>query len=151
MITGEFLWKKEREMRKRARRGVWIGLLLSLLLVLGLSPLQNPKINLNKPAVIEQRHATWDEKKKNKQIAKLYAATGWGWRGREWLCLHDLWTRESRFDHFAKNPSSSAFGIAQLLGEKDTRPRVQILRGASKFRSCKSLQLAGDNPADQEC
>jgi len=44
-------------------------------------------------------------------------------------CLESLWTRESRFDHFAQNPKSSAFGIAQLLGERSRNPELQVLRG----------------------
>jgi hypothetical protein len=80
--------------------------------------------------VIENRKATQDEKNSNRKIAKDYAAAGWGWSGREWACLESLWTRESRFDNYAKNQrGSSAYGIAQLLREKDSRPEFQILRG----------------------
>jgi hypothetical protein len=80
--------------------------------------------------VIENRKATKDEKNSNRKIAKDYAAAGWGWSGREWACLESLWTRESRFDNYAKNQrGSSAYGIAQLLREKDSRPEFQILRG----------------------
>jgi len=59
-----------------------------------------------------------------------YASAGWDWRGREWECLLSLWTSESRFDNYAKNQrGSSAYGIAQLLRETDSRPEYQILRG----------------------
>jgi len=80
--------------------------------------------------VIENRKATQDEKNHNRKIAKAYASAGFGWSGREWECLKSLWTSESRFDNFAKNQrGSSAYGIAQLLREKDSRPEYQILRG----------------------
>jgi hypothetical protein len=80
--------------------------------------------------VIENRKATKDEKDRNRKLAKDYAAAGWGWSGREWACLESLWTRESRFDNYAKNQQgSSAYGIAQLLREKDSRSEFQILRG----------------------
>jgi hypothetical protein len=80
--------------------------------------------------VIENRKATKDEKDRNRKLAKDYAAAGWGWSGREWACLESLWTRESRFDNYAKNQQgSSAYGIAQLLREKDSRAEFQILRG----------------------
>ena len=98
-------------------------------MLLDVPSLHQPKIDLTKPSVIKARKATWEEKSENKQIGRAYAQAGWGWQGKEWLCLHDLWTRESRWDHFAKNPRSSAFGIAQRLGEKDPRPRIQILKG----------------------
>jgi hypothetical protein len=80
--------------------------------------------------VIENRKATQDEKSRNRKLAKDYAAAGWDWRGKEWECLKSLWTRESRFDNYAKNQQgSSAYGIAQLLREKDYRSEYQILRG----------------------
>jgi hypothetical protein len=80
--------------------------------------------------VIENRKATQDEKNRNRKIAKNYASAGWGWSGREWECLLSLWTSESRFDNYAKNQrGSSAYGIAQLLGEKDSRAEYQVLRG----------------------
>ena len=80
--------------------------------------------------VIENRKATQDEKSRNRKLAKDYASAGWDWRGREWECLKSLWTRESRFDNYAKNrQGSSAYGIAQLLREKDYRSEYQILRG----------------------
>jgi hypothetical protein len=80
--------------------------------------------------VIENRKATKDEKDRNRKLAKDYASAGFGWQGREWVCLESLWTRESRFDNYAKNQrGSSAYGIAQLLREKDSRAEFQILRG----------------------
>lgn len=77
----------------------------------------------------ESVKTTFKEKKENRKLARLYAYSGWGWRGREWVCLNALWSSESRFDHRADNKESSAFGIAQRLGETDTRPAIQILKG----------------------
>lgn len=62
-------------------------------------------------------------------MAKAYARAGYGWTGQQWVCLRTLWTSESRFDSKADNPKSSAFGIAQLLREKETEPALQILKG----------------------
>ena len=97
--------------------------------------------------VIENRKATQDEKNYNKKLAKDYAAAGWDWRGREWACLKSLWTAESRFDNYAKNQrGSSAYGIAQLLRERDSRPEYQILRGlkyiSARYETpCKSYKF----------
>ena len=100
------------------------------LLLVGESKLFPPPVGQIPHGVIENRKATKDEKNYNKKLAKDYASAGWDWRGREWECLQSLWTRESRFDNYAKNQrGSSAYGIAQLLGEKDSRPEYQILRG----------------------
>ena len=41
-----------------------------------------------------------------------------------------LWSGESRFDHLAKNQrGSTAYGIAQLLGEHSSDPHIQVLHG----------------------
>ena len=115
-------------MKRKVRRGVGLVLLSYLLLTLGLDRAHTP-VNLNKPAEITARHATMKEKNENRKIAKQYAWVAFGWRGEQWRCLEALWTRESRFDHKADNPKSTAYGIAQLLGERSPDPRVQILRG----------------------
>jgi len=128
------LKKRGLEMRLRAKFGL---ILVGVLTLIWIKPSPTGTPEMPKDLVIKQRHATWDEKKENKRIAKLYAYSGWGWRGREWLCLHDLWSGESRFDHLAKNQQgSSAFGIAQLLGETDRRPRVFM----AEFRTLKECR-----------
>jgi hypothetical protein len=117
-------------MKKVIRNGLILVVALGLLLV-GQDKLFPPPVGQIPHGVIESRKATQDEKKYNKKLAKDYAAAGWDWRGREWECLESLWTSESRFDNFAKNQQgSSAYGIAQLLRETDSRAEYQILRGA---------------------
>jgi hypothetical protein len=116
-------------MKKVIRNGLILVVALGLLVV-GESKLFPPPVGKIPNGVIENRKATQDEKNYNRKLAKDYAAAGWGWRGREWECLESLWTRESRFDHHAKNQrGSSAYGIAQLLGEQDVRSEYQILKG----------------------
>ena len=115
-------------MNRWVRNGLILMATLSLLTV-GHNSLFTPPLGRIPDGVIESRKATTDEKNHNKKLAKDYASAGYGWEGKQWQCLLALWTSESRFDHYAKNPKSSAFGIAQLLGEKDRRPEYQILRG----------------------
>ena len=116
-------------MSRWVRSGLILTATLSLLMV-GHNSLFTPPLGRIPDGVIESRKATTDEKNHNRKLAKDYASAGYGWQGREWKCLESLWTSESRFDHYAKNQQgSSAYGIAQLLGEKDTRPEYQILRG----------------------
>ena len=113
----------------------WVRIGLILLVALGLlntghNKLFPPPAGQIPNGVIENRKATQDEKNYNKKLAKDYAAAGWDWRGKEWACLKSLWTAESRFDNYAKNQrGSSAYGIAQLLRETDSRAEYQILRG----------------------
>jgi len=61
-----------------------------------------------------------------------------GWTGSQWTCLESLWTKESGWNHLAKNPSSGAYGIPQSLpGSKmasvgsdwATNPATQIKWG----------------------
>jgi len=115
---------------------VWVRNGLILLATLGLLTQGHHKlfppttVGRISDGVIENRKATQDEKNHNRKIAKAYAQAGFGWSGRESECLLALWTSESRFDNYAKNQrGSSAYGIAQLLGEKDSRAEYQILRG----------------------
>lgn len=73
--------------------------------------------------------ATMQEKQANKVMAMRYAQVGWGWDKKERDCVWKIFMKESRFDHLAKNQQgSSAYGIAQMLGEKSKDPAVQILR-----------------------
>ena len=45
---------------------------------------------------------------------------------KQYLCLEQLWTRESQWNPKAKNPKSTAYGIPQLLKLKTTDPYKQI-------------------------
>jgi hypothetical protein len=47
----------------------------------------------------------------------------------QWPCLRRLWQRESGWRPTANNPSSSAYGIAQLLTETSTDAAQQIRDG----------------------
>ena len=72
--------------------------------------------------------ATMAQKRANKVMAMKFAKAGYGWDLRQRQCVYKLFTKESRFDHLAKNQQgSSAFGIAQMLKEKNTDPAIQIL------------------------
>ena len=80
-----------------------------------------------KPQV--QTKATMEQKKANKVMAMRYAQVGWGWDKIERGCIYKIFMKESKFDHLAKNQQgSSAYGIAQMLGEKSKDPALQILR-----------------------
>ena len=124
---------------RRGRLGLTLTAILIILWVLTPGPIPSPavEIHFEKPnrEIIERTKATWNEKLQNKKLAKRYAYLAFGWEGRERECLVSLWTRESRFDHYARpldhkgKPRSTAFGIAQHLGETSRNPATQILRG----------------------
>jgi len=130
MYIALILKRRWKLMKLWVRNGLILLVALSLL-VIGQDKLFPPTTVGRIPdGVIENRKATQDEKNHNRKIAKAYAQAGFGWSGRESECLLALWTSESRFDNYAKNQrGSSAYGIAQLLGEKDSRAEYQILRG----------------------
>jgi hypothetical protein len=52
----------------------------------------------------------------------------------QFYCVDELWFMESRWDHKAKNPKSSAFGIPQILGLKEKNPYKQIDRGLAYIK-----------------
>jgi len=62
----------------------------------------------------------------NKSIYKQYAFMQLNYNFNEFYCLSDLWYKESRWIPTAKNPKSSAYGIAQLLKTKTKDPYTQI-------------------------
>ena len=72
--------------------------------------------------------ATMEEKRENKALIIGYLRA-LGYNAQQRTCAITLWTRESRLDHLADNKRSSAYGIAQLLGEKSSRADLQILHG----------------------
>jgi hypothetical protein len=81
-----------------------------------------------KHSVKEKTQATMDDKKANKIMAMKFAKAGWNWDREQRRCIYSLFTKESRFDHLAKNQKgSSAFGIGQVLKETSKDPAIQIL------------------------
>ncbi|ADG88910.1 hypothetical protein TBS_12000 [Thermobispora bispora] len=83
-----------------------------------------------------------EQKAPLKTRLKAYAfrlLTRYAWRGGEqFRCLDSLWTRESNWNHRAKNPTSGAYGIPQALPAGKMRsagpdwrsnPRTQIRWG----------------------
>lgn len=63
-----------------------------------------------------------------KHYARIKMAD-YGWSVRQYVCLNNLWTRESHWNHKADNPQSTAFGIAQMLNEKSINAVTQINNG----------------------
>jgi hypothetical protein len=62
-----------------------------------------------------------------KQYAKRLSEGRWS---RSWVCLRELWHRESRWNPKADNPRSSAYGIPQILGlDPSLNALQQIDRG----------------------
>jgi|GEM_PF-620073 len=68
-----------------------------------------------------------EQKAPLKTRLKAYAfrlLTRYAWRGGEqFRCLDSLWTRESNWNHRAKNPTSGAYGIPQALPAGKMRKR----------------------------
>ena len=63
-----------------------------------------------------------------KQYAKqLMGAYNWG--DKQFVCLDNIWTNESHWNPLANNPHSTAFGIAQILGEDSRDGMKQIVTG----------------------
>jgi hypothetical protein len=90
----------------------------------------------------------------NMNYAKLFIQQEYGWDESEFKCLAKLWTRESKWNHSARNRSSGAYGIPQSLpGTKmrtfgddwRTNPVTQIKWGANYIEKrydtpCKAWQ-----------
>ena len=114
-------------MRRRARGGLT---LLVIFLIIGWFLPIEPTIRVEEiPQLFHKTKATMNEKKHNKNLAISYAEAGFGYNKREQKCLLTLWSRESKYDHYARNSRSTAYGIAQLLSETSREPAIQILHG----------------------
>ena len=57
------------------------------------------------------------------------AIKAYNWDKSQYVCLSQLWGKESAWNYKADNPTSSAFGIAQMLGETAKHPKKQIDNG----------------------
>lgn len=115
-------------MKKRA------VIVIGIVLLASLAPLTHTvtvdvKVDVNPRVVAKPTKATMKQKAQNRAMAMKFARYGWGWDASERRCLVNIFTKESRFDHLAKNQQgSSAYGIAQMLKEKSKDPAVQILK-----------------------
>lgn len=58
--------------------------------------------------------ATRSAQRDPRGAGRALAAT-YGWTGREWTCLDQLWMRESKWNYRAQNRYSGAYGIPQAL------------------------------------
>ena len=58
---------------------------------------------------------------------KILTIKGWG--KADYACLNKIWTNESHWNYKAKNRTSTAYGIAQVLFEKSPSPATQIRNG----------------------
>ena len=57
------------------------------------------------------------------------AIKAYNWDKNQYVCLSQLWGKESAWNYKADNPHSSAFGIAQMLKETAKHPKKQIDNG----------------------
>jgi len=72
----------------------------------------------------------------SKKFAKKYAQIAIkkeGWNDREWKSLLTLWTRESRWDYTANNPTSTAYGIPQMLNMPEDTPLISQVELGIKY------------------
>ena len=64
----------------------------------------------------------------SKELFKIYAHTKL-MSSKQYYCIEKLWDRESHWDPTARNSKSTAYGIPQLLGLKETNGFKQIDMG----------------------
>jgi hypothetical protein len=121
-------------MKSKVKNGLILTVALTLLWVFAPAPIHQA-VEHPKNLVVRETKATMGEKRENIRVSKRYAYILYKWGKREQACLVSLWSVESRFDHHARPRDnkgrllSSAYGIAQLLGETSHDPREQILKG----------------------
>ena len=70
----------------------------------------------------------------NRRIGKRLAAEH-GWTGEEWVCLNNLWTKESGWSTRSSNSSGTAWGIPQAL------PGSKMKSAGSDWRTNPATQI----------
>lgn len=119
--------RKHREVIIRLRftiKAILIGVLVLILTILSIQLPQRYEI-VRKPII---KQASMEEKRANKALAKDMARIGWHWTGKQWSCINNIFMKESKYDQFADNKTSTAYGIGQMLGETNDEPAVQLTR-----------------------
>lgn len=83
-----------------------------------------------KIATIKKKVPLYDRTPRaSRSYARGLVITQYGWRMSEYSCLRELWQKESKWNHKADNPNSSAYGIPQMLGMTTKNPQRQIQIG----------------------
>lgn len=85
-------------------------------------------ISAVKAPPFDQLKAFAEDMDYQKYAAKL-AFDKYGWGAKQFDCLDSIWTHESHWNPLADNPNSTAFGIAQMLGEDSRNGLEQISNG----------------------
>ena len=124
-------------MQQQVRRALSIGstLILSLATLIGIPVKAYTNIVEYDPKCVEIGAIKWTP-----HMAKTYAR-GYmlmhypEWNHTEWKALKKLWTAESNWRHEAKNPKSTAYGIAQVLNTPEGTPAPQqVARGLAYIK-----------------
>jgi hypothetical protein len=103
-----------------------MALIMATALLLPLSTpaeAEAPHKPVEKVVTVEEMALENPKKYAKDQFAK------YNWSDDQFACLSKLWGKESAWNHLADNPHSTAFGIAQMLGEDSLLVSVQIDRG----------------------
>ena len=96
----------------RKLKWIWLGMLQSSLVI---ASINNNAYAINNNDI---------EKEKYKLYSHIKLTNS-----RQYLCLEQLWTRESQWNPRANNKRSTAYGIPQLLKLKTKDPYLQIDAG----------------------
>lgn len=122
-------------MRQEIKQYLAVGssLMLSFASLIGI-PIKAHTLN-NQPEIKPKKEVklvihVWN-KFTIKAYTKAYMQENYPHWGRsEWSALSKLWGKESAWNHKAQNPTSSAFGVAQVLNTDPNTPAPrQVERG----------------------
>ena len=109
-------------------RAIFVSTLIAIALITPITHDVGVRVEIVPKHEEVRTKATMEEKRANKIMAMRFAKAGWNWDREQRRCIYSLFTKESRFDHLAKNQQgSSAYGIGQVLKETSKDPAIQIL------------------------
>lgn len=105
---------------KRVRFYVWVYFALVMTVLAPISPVHAPMLSGSTAEAVEPDY---------KSYASSIAWSEYGWDEKQFVCLDNIWTKESHWNPLADNPKSTAFGIAQMLKEDSLDGYEQIRNG----------------------
>jgi hypothetical protein len=99
-----------------------------LITVIGLLIVFVSSAEANAPYISKEEKIAQLALQNPKKYAQI-AIKAYNWNTDQFVCLSQLWDKESNWNHKSDNPHSSAFGIAKMLKETAKHPKKQIDNG----------------------
>lgn len=115
----------------QALKELWATRLWAVLLLSALMTVLSPVSTLKTPPLDEAQAEELTPINYQEYAADI-ALQQYGWGAKQFKCIDAIWTKESHWNPLADNPTSTAYGIAQMLKE-DSRDGMEQIRNGLRY------------------